>query len=593
MIACPLRGQAQVEKKLTDFRLSLLEFFASREPRPVKLQTQVFDLKLTDRNPDDVKALCYAIEESGLEHLKQHLPTLKQHLKQLLRDPDTIASNVHDIINIRSTIAEVQRELQQIGRQLSVQDYKDRFTTGDPKTLYARYASEPNGELKTLAAKLFKRVQWRDQLQNQAQKKGFWTSQVSNVRLRVVEQEIKMIKQSLTSMGRALDELIELRNEGASGNLSEDPRLTAWVLLRKRIQELQRENFEMFPEAGATARDIRLKPWDRKNRRPSTSQKTSFSEKQITPIGMTIQKDGFDVRSDQRLYDTDYVNPVDREAWENHLTANLAVYGREMDGKFKVPNVLLEYETGTLLDSRTEEILGELNAYGLQFTDKGVVYSVRTTEPVPGPVDVMTGYTTFFRSFWRNRNPPSSMSSGNSNNSFPLFFVMKVVNTTTEKDQRVGSIMVERDTEVSSIIELLKARYNSLRNLNQNTELYWKPSGAILRRNALVSRYFTGPSVFYFNVDVSVTAAKTFNREFVNVYARKRYDSDEMEEMDLFSDSDEDKRTTAAAPGPRKQKETFPKVPRAFDPSSPADRGGERGGGVLFYGAGDDYDMDW
>lgn len=575
-----------------------LEYFAAKEPKPVQLQRQTFDLKLDERNPDDVKALCYAIEESGMLH--EQLASLQRHLKDMLRNPEGIASNVEEIISIRNTIAESQRELAQIGRQLTVQDYKERFTTGDPTTLYAKYASEPNGELKTLAAKLFKRVQWRDQLQNQSQKKGFWTGQVSNVRLRVVEQEIKAIKRSLTTMADALDELIELRKEGG-GTLSEDNRYAAWVLLARRIQELQRENFSGFPEAGATARDIRMKPWDRKNRKPVQRQKTTMMERRIgsSLIGMMPKTgSGFNFVPDQDLFidASGILQDVNKKSWENHLVANLAEYGQAINNKFRIPGVRLEYDSGLPNAPEQTETVGEINAQGLQFQINSNTMTVTGKRARLSNGETMSAYDRYFRYFLKARNAPTT-SANNSNNGFTMFFIIKVKRQDKKKDHRVGSISVERDTRIGDFVNILRARYFSLRNLPQGSAF---SRGSKLNSNmdsaSKVSDYYNGTSVFYFRLIITPENYSDFDSDFKNVFATVSGDDDDFDFPRPFS------RNVLPPSGPREPRKAAPKVPRAFNPSSAADRGGERNGGVLFYGGQrdregekerDDFDMDW
>lgn len=573
-----------------------LEYFAAKEPKPVQLQRQTFDLKLDERNPDDVKALCYAIEESGV--LQEQLASLQQHLKDMLRNPEGIASNVEEIISIRNTIAESQRELAQIGRQMTVQDYKDRFTTGDPTTLYAKYASEPGGELKTLAARLFKRVQWRDQLQNQSQKKGFWTGQVSNVRLRVVEQEIKAIKRSLTTMSDALDELIELRKEGG-GSLAEDNRYAAWVLLARRIQELQRENFSGFPEAGATARDIRLKPWDRKNRKPVQRQKTSMMERKMAPIGMLPFANGkYDFTRDQELFaDAGKVgDTIGNKSWENHLVANLAAYGQiDEEGHYIVRPVTIKIANEAQSGYDTVED-AEISEYGLIYIKAptfgsiavDVRYKVTGLEAVLENIDQQQKMAAlkYLKPFLRSLI--NYVAPDNNNNSFAMFFVARV----SETEHKAGSVFVENSTTMAQFKALIESRYKG--KLPDDLQFF---RGARSRRKNLpydsrIDKWYNGTSVVYF--DVKKDALKLQGLETVKI-------SSEDTEMDAFGSVSDDDTTSNPPPrGPRGPRKAPPIVPRAFNPSSPADRGGERGGGVLFYGGQrdekeerDDFDMDW
>jgi hypothetical protein len=541
-----------------------LEFYVAKEPRAIQLQRETFNTVVDERNADDVKALCYAIEESGM--LKEQLATLQQHLKALLKNPQDIASNVEDIITVRSTIAETQHELAQIGRQMSVQDYKDRFTHGDPSTLYAKYASEPGGELKTLAAKLFKRVQWRDQLQNQSQKKGFWTGQVSNVRLRVVEQEIRMVKQSLTTMGRALDELIELREEGA-GDVSKitlnDARYAAWLELRKRITELQRENFSMFPEAGATARDIRLKPWDRKNRKPVQRQKTSLSQRKIgsSLIGMmpAMSNEVLNIIADQ-----DRLAEVDDVTWELHLCANLSVYGTGTGSDRKVDPVLCQFLSNPGANPYTT-VQGRLDRKGLSYVDQGQRFEIiHNTRIAQSEEDAADMESLAFLDDFINAAQSKSATRFNVENGFTLFFWMKVQHLNLGvKDARIGSIRVRGDMKIADIVKVINAKYNM--EIEANAEMYKDIRYEnVLSANATIASQLNGTSVVY----TDVSHRPILDNISVNV----------LDKTDLFEDT----------PSASQRRPNFPRVPRAFDPSSPADRGGERGGGVLFYGGDDD-----
>ena len=556
-----------------------LEYFAAKEPKPVQLQRQTFDLKLDERNPDDVKALCYAIEESGMLH--EQLASLQQHLKDMLRNPEGIASNVEEIISIRNTIAESQRELAQIGRQLTVQDYKERFTTGDPTTLYAKYASEPNGELKTLAAKLFKRVQWRDQLQNQSQKKGFWTGQVSNVRLRVVEQEIKAIKRSLTTMADALDELIELRKEGG-GNLAEDNRYAAWVLLARRIQELQRENFSGFPEAGATARDIRLKPWDRKNRKPVQRQKTSMVERKLAPIraGFDVVDGVLDFRNDQELFSVDFEpGSVAAIAWNHHLLANLVEYGNSTYLAVKARKTYASpgpalVDTGAAITKDGMKSADDEYLFGFQVISKSETYRKPSQNVLSAFTDAKT------------RNAAREGFYG-----IYVFIINNVENgQPTAWTRRLN---IQRDTTFARLTESLQPNVLEFPKAKYLVGQVPEPSDR-------VSEKIPGTGVVYFEFeDLGISAIDHLNNNFVivpdNVINKKG--ADKVKETDLFG-------TFSHFPprGPRVPREAAPKVPRAFNPSSAADRGGERNGGVLFYGGQrdqegekerDDFDMDW
>ena len=541
-----------------------LEYFAAKEPKPVQLQRQTFDLKLDERNPDDVKALCYAIEESGMLH--EQLASLQQHLKDMLRNPEGIASNVEEIISIRNTIAESQRELAQIGRQLTVQDYKERFTTGDPTTLYAKYASEPNGELKTLAAKLFKRVQWRDQLQNQSQKKGFWTGQVSNVRLRVVEQEIKAIKRSLTTMADALDELIELRKEGGA-NLAEDNRYAAWVLLARRIQELQRENFSGFPEAGATARDIRLKPWDRKNRKPVQRQKTTMMERKIgsSLIGMMPPslKDGeFDFTKDQNMFPPQ-ISQTDQLPWYHHLMAQVAVYA-----------------------------------------DGDVLYNVRASTPAP-----MGGETTelcFISTKGLEANDGSGFIIGKEKAVGTMYYLESNLNylrafQTALKFGKVAGRLVP----LFVLISTKSAIYTGFENVT-DTDTGEEFVTKLRNKYGVV----LAPKMYRIGaepIDVTRPIRGSYDGCGVVYFYQEKATLGDVSKLTLVGNIQPEKvvenprRTPPPPRGPREPRKAPPRVPRAFNPSSPADRGGERGGGVLFYGGPeereekerDDFDMDW
>jgi hypothetical protein len=536
-----------------------LEFYAAKEPRAIQLQRETFSTMVDERNADDVKALCYAIEESGM--LKEQLATLQQHLKALLKNPQDIASNVEDIITVRSTIAETQRELAQIGRQMSVQDYKDRFANGDPATLYAKYVSEPDGELKTLAAKLFKRVQWRDQLQNQSQKKGFWTGQVSNVRLRVVEQEIKMIKQSLTTMGRALDEMIDLRKEGTSGNLAEDKRLTAWVLLRQRINELQRENFSMFPEAGATARDIRLKPWDRKNRKSVQRQKTSMMERKLAPIGMgSPNSEGvYDFRLDQKMFRPVISSGLEFTQWMNYLMAQLARYGAGTDS---LSNVLV---TTQVPNAGPTDKMCTLTWKGLEIdSNTRVVGEEITTGVIEYPEDPRDNLRAFRECF---KNYPINPSNT------VVFFII----TTGKSERYVGFMNISEDMAISELVSAFNKRYGT----KLKAEVYG-PTMVMVGPEVRVKTYIRGTGLVY----VQQTSLGNVSNLTRVVPAVNYMDDEEgeAEKEDNVEEMERSKRFAARRP-------SFPPVPRAFDPSSAADRGGERGGGVLFYGGADD-DMD-
>lgn len=562
-----------------DSALCDLEFYSAHEPRPVQLQKETYDLTMDERNADDVKALCYAIEMAQVDRpdfLEEALETLQGHLKHVLSNSNDIAASVEQTIEIRGLIVDVQKQLIESGMSASVNDYKNLFSSGEPGKLYQKLVMSANGELKQIAETLYKRIQWRDELQTLKQKKGTFTKAIPSLRRGYIVREIEQIKMNLNKMKQALDDLIRLRSEFASpSQLEGDARYLDWVTVRKAVDELLIEDFRRFPEADKTARSIRKTPWQRKPKR------TNDVNSKASLVGM-LPRDAisltFDFTEDQKIF-----AEFDYETWLMHLEANLAQYGEIVDGKWMVRNVnMLETEIGTFGPTDIDR-QGTLTQNGLQVTVPSLsgaketyfITQVGLKLSTPTPLNMQR------LKYFRQRRQVLG------DKEVCVFVVQFFENTKQARlysaavapSMTIEQAYVQATGDPAPKYLFSSPMFNSYSNTFNNVDTIEQAlngTGVIYSRRPVTSEYLStvgGPNVY----DVFTLVEAT----------------DEFEPAD---NSESDSHTTPSKrPGtsdrPRERSREYPRVPRAFDPSSVVDRGGERGGGVLFYGMDEDQDI--